>query len=285
MRALLLSIVVLFLSVSTFAQGSGSELFENGVAAYRSQNYEEAERFFTQALEEEALRASPEAHAATLFNLGNVAFRQGRTVRAVAHFTAASRLRPRDAEIQANLSIARAEAGLDPAVPADLGSTLLHAMRSFTKPEVERLTLVALLLWLGALLFEALRGGALARTLSWCGLGLVLFSFVPYFATLSNTPRGRSMIVSAQGARTQSASKPSLAASAAPFLSEPRADASTLARLAPATEVLPTSDLLPGWVKVRHEGRTGWVAADRLAPSDPRPAASLTPASAESRQP
>ena len=152
----------------------------------------------------------------------------------------------------ANLELARAEAELPPGDRGDFTSTLGRLFGALTVPEAERLLLLALLVWAGALAGEALRGRAWRLPVVLAS-ALVALAVVPLLVAHAREGAGRVMIVSRQPLS---------------LLSEPRADATTLLRLGPGDEVRPT-DALPGWLKVEADGVRGWIRDAEVEASDP----------------
>ena len=116
-----------------------------------------------------------------LYNLGNAAYRQGDLLVAVAWYTAALRLTPRNPDLWANLELARSEVDLEPADRGDLAATLNRLLSSLTRPEAEWLVALALAVLALALGGEATRGGRLWRRLATGALGVTLLSSAPLF--------------------------------------------------------------------------------------------------------
>lgn len=79
--------------------------FNIGSAQYKLKDYQEAERHFATA----ALSADPKLRQQALYNLGNVAFRQGRLEDAVERFKAALEIDPDDQDAKFNLEFVRDE--------------------------------------------------------------------------------------------------------------------------------------------------------------------------------
>jgi len=77
--------------------GVANSLYVNGRYAEAAQAYEQ-------------LIAQGQADSAVYYNLGNAYFRQGDVGRAILNYRRAAQLDPRDADIQANLALARAQA-------------------------------------------------------------------------------------------------------------------------------------------------------------------------------
>ncbi len=211
------------------------------VLAYRAGDWALAEAEWSAALE---AAEHPNERARIAYDLGNVAFRQDQTLRAVAWYTAALRCKPRDADTWANLELARSEAGLEPADRGDLTDTLERLVSSTTLIESEWGVLFALLVLAGCLLGEALRGGVFWRRLCLCSGGLVLVAAVPLGWNLDSANDAALMVVSERAAAARS---------------EPRPDATRLTELEPGS-IVERLDELPGWIQVRDpEGKVVWV--------------------------
>jgi hypothetical protein len=184
-----------------------------------------------------------------LYDLGNVAARQGDWLEAVGWYSAALRWRPRDADTWANLEHARSKAGLDPADRGDLVDTLRRVLTAFTPAECEWLALLALLPLAFGLAGEALRGGALWRRLAWAGLLLAALGAVPWVYARAAAGGDPLLVIAKAGA---------------PLRSEPRTDAAAIERAEVGAE-LERIDALPGWVRVElPEGTRGWTRADSV---------------------
>ena len=111
----------------------GNSLYENGRFAESAQAYEQ-------------LVAQGVHDSAVYYNLGNAYFRQGDVGRAIFNYQRAAQLAPRDADIQANLTMARAQA-IDQ-LPA-ASSSPLENFASTTRQylTLNEMALLALGLW------------------------------------------------------------------------------------------------------------------------------------------
>lgn len=184
-----------------------------------------------------------------LYDLGNTAFREGQTLEAVGWYTAALRLRPRDADTWTNLEEARSRAKLAPADRGDLQSTLARIVRSFTRSEGRWLAFGGLVVLALALVLEAFRGGRLARWFAGAAALVACLSFVPCIDHELRAGRREALVVASEGC---------------PVRSEPREQAPTTADLPPGA-LVEHVDELPDWIKVRLPGGlTGWVARGAL---------------------
>ncbi|MCP3919241.1 MAG: tetratricopeptide repeat protein [bacterium] len=211
--------------------------------AYRAGDFDSAFTLWNRALAESA--DQPEAERGRLaYNAGNAAYRAGRTLEAVAWYTAALRLLPGDADGWANLELARTEAELEPADRGDLTDTFKRLVSSTTRAEAEWLALAGMVLLAVCLAGEALRGGMLWRRLSLGALVLFGFLALPWIWSAVHSGSRPMMVVETRST---------------PARSEPRADAKRLFDI-PAGSEVEHLDELPGWVKIdAGEDRLVWV--------------------------
>lgn len=233
-------LVAVFAAPSSAASG---DAFADGVAAYRQGDYAGARAGFLAALDDGSAD-----RAATLHNLGNVAFRQQKPLEAAAWFTAALRVAPRSADTWSNLEFVRREAGLDPADRGDLRDTAQRLANVLTLAEAERLVLALLAALAIALAWEALRGGTAAKAAAWSLAALLAIAFVPYVTQLARADADPLFVVQPEGAA---------------LVSEPREGAALIGRVAPAA-LIERVDELPGWMRVRDGAETGWVRAESV---------------------
>jgi tetratricopeptide (TPR) repeat protein len=130
--------------------------------AYRNgdfKNLSTARVLWSDELADPSLADEAGKRARLCYNLGTLCLREGKNMEAVAWFSAALRLRPRDADTWANLEVARLNAGLDVADRGDLKASVEQLLNSLTKQESSLLALFGLLPLALALAYEALRGG------------------------------------------------------------------------------------------------------------------------------
>lgn len=129
------------------AMGIANSLYANGRYAEAAQSYEQ-------------LIAQGVADSAIYYNLGSAYFRQGDVGRAILNYRRAAELNPRDADIQANLAAARAQA--TDQLPAESGSPLTDfANATGNWLTLDELALIALGAWflLGLLWFVYRQSG------------------------------------------------------------------------------------------------------------------------------
>lgn len=243
----LLALALLALVACAFARADAppGEVVDHdarALEAYRRGDLETAQTEWTDAL----AGTSGYERARILYDLGNVAFRAGRTLEAVGWYTSSLRLRPRDEDAWANLEEARSRAKLEPADRGDLSDTAMRALRSFTPGEARWLALGGVLLFAGALAYEALRGGRAARWLAFGVFCLAAISAGPWIDSLLHRHADPVLVVRAEGAVVRS---------------EPREQGAKIAEIAPGA-VAQRLDELPDWTLVRLEnGGKGWVRA------------------------
>lgn len=210
------------------------------VEAYRKGDLATARTAWTDAL----AGTDGRERARILYDLGNVAFREGKTLEAVGWYTASLRLRPRDADTWNNLEEARSRAKLDPADRGDLSGTLRRLLRSFTGTEGRWLALAGLATLAAALAYEALRGGRLARVLAWTAAGVALLACAPWIDSLAHRSTIPLLVIQPEGTSVRS---------------EPRDKGAVTAELPPGA-VVEHVDELPEWTKVRLDtGLEGWA--------------------------
>ena len=245
MRALLCVLAFLTCSAMPAPERLAGPPDSAAVAAYRNGDLARARAEWTALL---APEKGLEGHerARILYDLGNVAFREGHALEAVGWYTASLRLRPRDADAWANLEHARREAQLPPADRGDLRATLDRLLGAFTSAEARLLAFGGLLAWAATLAFEALRG---SRATRWFARGGALFALVlaaPWLHGVWTRTAHPHLVVEEGHAVVRS---------------EPRADAAVVAEVS-AGEAVEGLDALPSWVKVRApDGTEGWVGA------------------------
>jgi tetratricopeptide (TPR) repeat protein len=240
MRTVLHGLALLVLVLLPAARAAEAD----AVAAYRAGDLATARAAWLAALERADVQGAERARV--LYDLGNVAWREGHKLEAVGWYTASLRLRPRDADTWANLEHARREAGLDPADRGDLGATLRRLASAWDGAEARLLALLGLALWAAALAFEALRGGRTARWVALLAFLAAAVLSVPWLHGALTTVQDPVLLVEETKALVRS---------------EPRADAAVVAEVAAGSEV-ERLDALPGWVKLAApDGTEGWVAA------------------------
>lgn len=237
-RILALFIAVLCFTPSAHAGDS------KAIDAYRKGDLASARTEWLAVLDDAANPPAGAERARILYDLGNVAFRDGKTLEAVGWYTAALQLRPRDADTWSNLEEARSRAKLEPADRGDLSSTLRRVLRSFTDSESRWLAFTGIVALAAALAFEALRGGRMGR---WTAIGAALAAIVLCLPCIDHSLRhGHARLLAIEPDKAN-------------VRSEPRAKAAVIDELPAGTEV-EFLDELPDWTKVRLQDRNeGWV--------------------------
>jgi tetratricopeptide (TPR) repeat protein len=230
------------------SQAPSSTKDDAAVSAYRQGDLAGARAEWTALLDGADAPRGPE-RGRILYDLGNVAFRQGKLLEAVGWYTSALQYRPRDGDTWANLEEARSRAHLEPADRGDLSSTLRRIVRSWTRAESGWIALCGLLACAAALAFEALRGGRLGRWLAIGGVCVALIASAPWIDAVSRARGDPVMVVEADKASVYS---------------EPREKATVVAEVAAGTSA-ERIDELPDWVKVRTDGGAeGWVKSTSM---------------------
>ncbi len=242
-----LLLCVLLLGAPLFAATvNRTQVDADATEAYRREDYAGAAANWRQLLETEAEPVAGAERARICYNLGNASARLEEWGDAVGWYTAALRLRPRDADSWANLEHARLEAGLEPADRGDLSSTLRRILGAFTAGESRWLALFGLLPLAICLLGEALRGGRFWRFSSVMAVPLWFLCMMPLLWSLWTATPDPELIIKSGGVSLRA---------------EPRNSATELDRIE-AGLVLERRDELPGWIKLRHpDGRDGWIRA------------------------
>jgi tetratricopeptide (TPR) repeat protein len=229
-------------------QHDAPAVFDRGVEAYRRADFDAAEAAWLAVLEAELPAAE---RARVCYDLGNLAWREGRELEAVGWYTACIRLDPRHRDAWTNLELARAAAGLEPADRGDLRSTVRRLLGGVTAGEARGLALVGLLLLAAALAVEAFRGGRVARALVFATAVLTALLLGPWVYGVLTT-RADPVICIEGGA--------------ASLRAEPRVDRDVVGSLATG-EVAERRDTYPGWVRVETaDGARGWVAESAVFP-------------------
>ena len=225
------------------------ELDRAAVEAYRRQDFASARQCWQRCLADPELQRSHAEKGRVLYDLGNVAYREGQLYEAVGWYSAALEERPRDADTWHNLEQARSDAHLEPADRGDLYSSLERLATSLTLAEARKLALSATIAWMLVLAAEAFLGG---RAWAWLAriatLGLAA-CLVPWLVQGSRAGRNELLVVSSAPLELRS---------------EPREDAAKVLELKPGERVR-FEDELPDWIKVEDQGaRAGWARRETL---------------------
>lgn len=255
MRRILQVLCVTFVGLGAIlpARAAVDEALDaRAVAAYRAGDFDTARSEWLRLLDAtDAPRGAERARI--LYDLGNVAFREGRALESVGWYSAALRLAPRDPDTWANLEIARGAAKLAPADRGDLMAAFARLVRGATRAESEWLALVGLAALAAALGYEALRGGRAARILALVAACSALVLATPWMGHLARDGVRQAIVIEADKALVRS---------------EPRERAAVIAEVQSGSDVEVVDDLLD-WTKVRLAGGLeGWVQKRALFPVD-----------------
>jgi len=231
------------------ATSPAQELADAGNAAWLVGARERASEAWRAALE---ANPKPALRPALYYNLGNVAWHAQRPLEAVAWYTAALPLAPREPDLLDNLDFARREAGLPPRDRGDLLSALERYLSAWTEGEARWLALLGLIPLAVALCGEALRGGAAWRLLALGALLLALAAAAPYAQHQRRLSEDAGLVVAPTGARLLC--EPALTKGAVAPTGRPLAEAGSRVRRIDAVEA---------WVRVVDpSGERGWIPRD-----------------------
>ena len=220
---------------------SPSSAFAAGVAAYDANDVAAAADAFA------ALAAGPgAADVATIYNLGNAAYRKGDIGPAIHAYRTAQRLAPRDPDIRANLGFAAQTAGVSLPDYGFAATRLLSLSETEWRHLCRAAYLALFLLAAAALLFPAARrfflppaaAAVLLLALSLAGLARHRdFHRLPEWVLLAP-----------------------VAASSAPL------DASVELATLPAGTIVRGQAAHSGWVNIQSDGLNAWIPADAAKP-------------------
>ncbi|MDG1985458.1 MAG: SH3 domain-containing protein [Planctomycetota bacterium] len=222
---------------------------DRGGELWRAGDREGAVAAWVDALERAQTGGAPPAERARIaYNLGVAAAERGEPMRSVAWFEAALRAAPRLDDAHFNVGLARADAGLGPRTGDGLAESLEAAARTVTPAESEWLAVLGAVLFAGAGLLEALRGGRLAGRLLLVVAAAQPLLLAPLALHLSERGAEPFMVIETGGV---------------PLRAAPEDGAKRVGSL-PAGTVVSYLDQLPGWTKIRFDGEARWVASDSL---------------------
>ncbi len=222
---------------------------DRGSVLWRGGDRDGAVAAWAAALEQARADGAPLAERARLaYNLGVTEAARGELMRSVAWFEAALRASPRMEDARFNLGLARADAGLGPRSGDGLVETLEAAARRATPAEAEWLAVLGAILFAGAGLLEALRGGSWPRRLLLIAALAQPFLFAPLALHLSERGSEPFMVVDPAGVQLRAA---------------PEDGAKRVGTLQ-AGAVVTYLDELPGWTKVRVRDEARWVPSGTL---------------------
>lgn len=236
----LLGLALLALAPRAAAQGDD---FSLGVEAYRRADHAEARARWQAAL---ARPLSDEGRARVYQNLGNAHWRLGEERAAVACYQAALELDGQNRAARANLELASARLGLEPA-----GVDPLARLRGVLPRDTARaLVLLVLVLWVLALALDLALGGARGRAALGLASALVVVGTLPWLAWgLAREPVAPLAVISSGPAALRA---------------EPLDAREPIGEVEPLERV-EKLDELAGWIRVeRADGTRGWVRSENL---------------------
>lgn len=218
-------------------------VFVQANTAYEEGAYPQAIRLYRQLL------AAEVENGHLHYNLGNAYLRNGELGRAIASYRRAEGFRPRDQDVQANLSFARKSTkdALTPPDPSEVFYTLFFWHYGLSRAELATVVLVLnLLFWGGLALRLRYRGSEILR---WANGGLLILLLLTGGSLLAHTafPQQVAVIVPQE-----------VSAHTGP-------DAETVVRfkLHAGTEVR-IADGRENWLRVQlPDGQQGWVAREQ----------------------
>jgi hypothetical protein len=212
--------------------------------AYRSGDLATARTLWEELLGDTGADLDDGQRGRLCYNMGTLCMRESRQLEAVAWFSAALRLRPRDEDTWANLELARLESGLEAADRGDLKATIGRLLSTWTAAESSLLALIGCLPLALALGYEALRGGRRSKALVLLGFVVWLLAIGPWVRHIVTDGQRNVMVMAEKGAAARS---------------EPRPDATRVEKLDAGT-IVPHLDEIPGWMEVRLDGkRRAWI--------------------------
>ncbi|MDY7094623.1 MAG: tetratricopeptide repeat protein [Acidobacteriota bacterium] len=218
-------------------------VFVQANTAYEEGAYPQAIRLYRQLL------AAGVENGHLHYNLGNAYLRNGELGRAIASYRRAEAFRPRDQDVQANLSFARKSTkdALSPPDPSEVFSTLFFWHYGLSRAELATVVLLLnLLFWGGLALRLRYRGSEILR---WANGGLLILLLLTGGSLLAHIafPQQVAVIVPQE-----------VSAHTGP-------DAETVVRfkLHAGTEVR-IADARKEWLRVQlPDGQQGWVAREQ----------------------
>jgi hypothetical protein len=179
------------------------DMVDNATVQLASDLYERGEYAATVQLYKQLIDAGSEC-GALYYNLGNAHYQQGEIGAAIASYQRALRLMPRDADIQANLALARAARQDQIPVAHDWTTAFANWHSRWTTNEVAGIA-VGLWLFLGGLLLVWRGVLQLRKQMRWAILPVLACVFVAGFALGQRVMAVQQAVVVAPAAEVRSA--------------------------------------------------------------------------------
>lgn len=237
-RWLCLLLLGVFFSGHAWAE-SPEDLFSRAVKAYQAGRYDESVQ-----LNEKIINGLKLESPAVYFNLGNGYFKQGKLGKAIQNYLLAQRMAPRDADIKANLTVARQSVErYETDFQAQSSSRLAGLFSAFSAAELKWLALFLFMLT-GAVYLGCLYAGLpQKRVVLLTSLSLLASFYVGMLVSHQLSAKlGRAVVLHRTEARF-----------------EPNGQATVYFKLSEGME-LKILRHQEGWVKVqRNDGRVAWV--------------------------
>jgi len=246
MKSLSLISILLLASLSAaMAEKDREAIFAQAKAAYDAGRYAEAEKGFGTLVSNGLFNAELE------YDLGNACFKSGHLPQAVLHYRRAGYLKPRDPDVEANLTYALDAAG---AIPPAFGP-IEKALLSLSEREWTHIAIGAYLLLTVALsigLSIRMRRARLLRLLA-----ILLLPLLPASLGLWNWHRLKiepEAVVAQTGVTARCGPLP---------------DATAHYRI-PLGALLRIRNRANGdWIEVEYDQKTGWVRKEQVQPVSP----------------